>query len=75
MPKPNPVPVQNYKTMLFLVQKDTLKVSILVVLIFPTKRVFNIDYKVRPFYLQDDQCDQIGQFIGLWAIFKAFGNN
>ena len=43
MPKPNPVPVQNYKTMLFLVQKDTLKVSILVVLIFPTKRVFNVD--------------------------------
>ena len=42
---------------------------------FPTKRVFNIDYKVRPFYLQDDQCDQIGQFIGLWAIFKASGNN
>ena len=21
------------------------------------------------------QCDQIGQFIGLWATFKAFGNN
>ena len=21
------------------------------------------------------QCDQIGRFIGLWAIFKAFGNN
>ena len=22
-----------------------------------------------------DQCDQIGRFIGLWATFKAFGNN
>ena len=21
------------------------------------------------------QCDQIGRFIGLWATFKAFGNN
>ena len=21
------------------------------------------------------QCDQIGQFIGLWKLFKAFGNN
>ena len=21
------------------------------------------------------QCDQFGQFIGLWATFKAFGNN
>ena len=21
------------------------------------------------------QCDQIGRFIGLWTIFKAFGNN
>ena len=22
-----------------------------------------------------DQCDQIGQFIGLWATYKALGNN
>ena len=22
-----------------------------------------------------EQCDQIGRFIGLWATFKAFGNN
>ena len=27
------------------------------------------------FCLSCYQCDQIGQFIGLWGNFKAFGNN
>ena len=26
-------------------------------------------------YIASIQCDQIGQFVGLWAFFKAFGNN
>ena len=28
-----------------------------------------------PYFLHWNQCDQIGRFIGLWASFKAFGNN